>query len=232
MTPENRQGTGDPRNTPLGRVTAVVYWFMVVEACFLLAAAPGFLGLMLLTRDASNIALFALCLVPLAPAFSAALFALDRRAAGADLVVWPVFWHGWLQNVVDVCKVWVPALVGGAILAVNLIVGGEAGVGEAMRVASGVLGVVLVLWAVNAVVIATFFRFRTRDVARLALFYLAARPIVSLGVISFLVILTTLITFASDWAAALAASLLAALLLSIVRPMRDDVRARFVEEEP
>lgn len=222
----------DPRNTPFGRVTGVIYWFLVIEVCFLLAAAPGFVGMLLLERDASNIPLFALMLLPVAPAFSAALHALAKRTRDSDLVVWPRFWHGWLVSVLEVLKLWVPALLVGAVLVINLVVGAAAGVGLGLRVASGVLLAVLAVWAVVALVIATFFRFRTRDTARLALFYLAAKPLAALGVASFLVIVVAIITFASDVVAALAGSLLAAFLLVITKPIIDDCRERFVEAEP
>lgn len=221
----------DPRTGTLGRATGVVYWFLVVELCFLLAAAPGFIGLLLLERDASNIPLFALMLVPVAPAFSAALHALARRTADSDLVIWPRFWHGWLMGVVDVLKIWVPALVLGAVLAINVVVGAAAGVGVGLRVASGVLLALVAVWSVVAVVIATFFRFRARDTARLALYYLAAKPLAALGVASFLVVVVGLIALTSDWVAALAGSLLAAFLLVVVRPILEDCRERFVEPE-
>lgn len=221
----------DPRSSAFGRLTGAVYWFLVIELCFLLAAAPGFVGLLLLERHASNIPLFALMLVPVAPAFSAAMHALARRTAESDLVVWPRFWHGWVLNVLDVLKLWVPALVLGAMLAINIVVGAAAGVGPALRAASGVLLALVAVWAVIAVVIATFFRFRTRDTARLALFYLAARPLTALAVASFLVIVVGLIAFTSDWVAALAGSLLAAFLLLVAKPVLDDCRARFVEAE-
>ncbi|GAB3811886.1 hypothetical protein GCM10028820_03880 [Tessaracoccus terricola] len=35
---QSRVDPTDPRNTPFGRVTGVIYWFLVIELCFLLAA--------------------------------------------------------------------------------------------------------------------------------------------------------------------------------------------------
>jgi hypothetical protein len=67
-------GTG-----PLSRACALVYTLLVTEGLFLLATVPGLVPLLLLDRDASNLPLDALCLVPAGPAASAALFALHRR---------------------------------------------------------------------------------------------------------------------------------------------------------
>lgn len=232
MSQQSRHGTPDPRSGPLGRLTAVVYWFLVVEGCFLLAAAPGFVGLLLLERDASNIPLFALCLVPVAPAFLAAMATLQRRASSEELVVWPVFWRLWWRNLGDVLRLWVPTLVVLAVLTVNLVQGPTAGVGGVYVVGSGILAGGVLLWAVMALVIATFFVFRIRDAARLGAYYLGARPLVTLGILSFLVIVVATIAFTSDWVAALAGSLLAAFLLLTVQPVLTDVRERFVEDPP
>lgn len=73
-------------------MSGVVYWFLVVEACFLLAAVPGFLGVLFLERNPSNIPLYALCLVPVAPAFSAAISTIAAR--NDELSVWPTYADG------------------------------------------------------------------------------------------------------------------------------------------
>lgn len=67
-------GTG-----PLSRAAALVHTLLTVEAMLLAAASPGLAGVFLLGTDPSNLPLIALCLVPLGPALSAALYALHRR---------------------------------------------------------------------------------------------------------------------------------------------------------
>ena len=74
-------GTG-----PLARASALVYTLLVTEGLFLLTTVPGLVPLLLLDHDASNLPLDALCLLPVGPAASAALFALHRRQSDlADL---------------------------------------------------------------------------------------------------------------------------------------------------
>ena len=61
---------------PLSRAAALVYTLIVVELLLLATTLPGLVPLVLLARDVSNAPLAALCLLPLGPALSAALYAL------------------------------------------------------------------------------------------------------------------------------------------------------------
>jgi uncharacterized membrane protein YesL len=225
------RGVPDPRRELFGRVTGVIYWFVIVEICFLLAAAPGLIGILLLERAPSNLPLYALCLVPLGPAFSAAMSAMAAMAArGRDeeLSVWPRFWRAYVGNLRDVLFVWIPALVVATILGMNIAFGGVVGVDGFFIGASVVLLVFVALWSANGVVIASHFRFRARDTARLALYYLAAKPLVTLGTLSYLVLATAIVAFSSDWVLALLAVFFAAFARVVARPMIADITGRFV----
>lgn len=222
------RGVPDPRRELFGRVTGVIYWFVIVEICFLLAAAPGFIGILLLERAPSNLPLYALCLVPVGPAFSAAMSAMAARGRDEELSVWPRFWRAYLGNLRDVLFVWIPALVVATILGMNIAFGGVVGVDGFFIGASVVLLVFVALWSANGVVIASHFRFRARDTARLALYYLAAKPLVTLGSLSYLVLATAIVAFSSDWVLALLAVFFAAFARVVARPMIADITARFV----
>lgn len=216
------------RQGVLGRVTGTIYWFVVVELCFLLAASPGLVGILLLERDASNLPLYALCLVPVGPAFSAGMSTIAARSD--ELSVWPRFWRSYAHNAVDVLWVWLPALVVATVLGITIAFAGSAGVSVFFVVVAVVLLVVLAVFTSHALVIASFFSFRARDVARLALYYVAARPLVSLGALSYLVLAVALVAFTSDWVLALAAVLFAALAVVNARSMDRDIRSRFVSD--
>jgi uncharacterized membrane protein YesL len=230
-TMTHQAGSPDPRRGAPWRAAAVVYWFVLVEVCFLLAALPGFVGILLLDRVASNIPLYALCLLPVAPAFSAAISTLDFRARADDVSVWPRYWRSYAQNVVDVLWVWVPSLAAASILGITIAFGAAAGVDGFFVGAAVVFLVVLAVWTFHAVVIASLFRFRSRDIARLALYYLAAKPLASLGALSCLVLVAALIAFTTDVVAALLAVLFAALALVTAKAMIADIRTRFVAPE-
>ncbi|MCP2637955.1 DUF624 domain-containing protein [Microbacterium sp. HD4P20] len=221
-------GAPDPRRELFGRVTGVIYWFLIVELCFLLAALPGFVGIVLLERAPSNIPLYAVCLIPVGPAFSAAMSAMAARTRDQELSVWPRFWRSYAGNLRDVLFVWIPALAVATILGMNIAFGGTVGVDGFFIGASIVLLVFLAVWAANGLVIASCFRFRARDTARLALYYLAAKPLVTLGALSYLVLATAIVAFSSDWVLALLGVFFAAFARVTARPMIADITARFV----
>jgi hypothetical protein len=232
MMTQQQAGSPDPRRGGLWRASAVVYWLLVTELCFLLAALPGLAGIVLLERSASNIPLYALCLVPLAPAFSAAISSLEYRPRADDLSVWRRFWVSYARNVFDVLLIWVPALLFATVLGITIAFGAASGVDGFFVGAAVVFLVVLAVWTSHGIVIASLFRFRARDRARLALYYLAAKPLVSLGALSYLVLAAALIAFTSDVVAALAAVLFAAVALVNAKAMILDIRERFVGPEP
>ena len=64
----------------------------------------------------------------------------------------------------------------------------------------GAVALLVVLWSGHALVLSALFSFRTRDVARLGAYFLAGKPLVTLGFVSVLV-LTAALAYVSDWLA-------------------------------
>ena len=212
----------------LRRATDTIHRHVVAEGAFLLAAAPGFAIVVLLDRSPGNLPLYALGLVPLGPAFSGIVSTLAHP--DDDLAPWRRYWHSYRQNVGDVLRVWIPVLAVCVVLGSNIAFGAEAGVDGFFLAASSLLLAATALFSCHAIVLASLFRFRTRDTARLALYYLAARPLATLGALSFLVLGMAVIALVSDWAFALLASVLGALLVSSSRSMVGDATTRFTPE--
>ncbi|MFD2797634.1 glycosyltransferase [Promicromonospora vindobonensis] len=212
---------------PLSQVTNAIYWYLVTGFLMILTTLPGTLPLLVLDRSAGNAPLVALCLMPLGPAFSAGLYGLRNRAGTEGLTPARTFLRGYWQNWADVLKVWVPALVGGMVLGVTLANFGATGVPD--WYAGLLLGIslVLVLACMNSLVIASFFNFRTRDVARLSVYYLFRFPLVTLGTVSLLVLAGGVVYLATEVAfAALAVLWVAAVLRNYAKLIRD-IEERF-----
>ncbi|MGA4987571.1 hypothetical protein [Nonomuraea bangladeshensis] len=213
---------------PLSRAAALIYTLMVVEAMFLLAAAPGLAALTLLGGDASNVPLAALCALPLGPALSAALYALRRRSRDlADLRPAAAFWRGYRANAAGALKIWAPWLAGVAVVGTTLANFGAAGVpgwwaGLLVLVVLGGL-----LWAGNALVITSLFAFRAVDVARLASYFLLRHPKAALANTSLLVVAAGVTMIGTELLTALLASAFAAALLRNSRPVIAEVEERF-----
>jgi hypothetical protein len=211
----------------LGRATAVVYWYLIVEALLVVAVLPGALGSIFLERVPGNALLFALCLVPVGPAVSAALFALRDRTRAEGLTPASSFWHGYRLNWADALKVWVPGLVAGVVILLGLANVGAGGVPGWFAGALVVVGVGLVLWLVNALMIVSFFGFRSRDAARLAAHFLGARPLVTLGSLSLLVLAAGIVALTTEALFGLLAAIWLGLVLRNARPLLADVEERF-----
>lgn len=212
---------------PLGRAANAIYWYLVVEVLLVLTSLPGLVALALLDRSPGNIPLVVLCLLPVGPAVSAALFALrDRAGAGAPTPA-SSFWRGYRLNWADALRVWTFALVALGVVGFSLANIGASGVPGWYTPGLLVIGVGLLLWTVNVLVIVSFFGFRARDAARLAAYYLAARPLVTLGTLSLLVLAAGVIVLLTEVVFGLLAVVWLALVLHNARKLTADVQERF-----
>ena len=200
---------------------------MVVNVWTLIAALPGLVPLALLRRDASNLPLVALCVVPLGPALSAAVYAIRHRSTDlTDLAPAVAFRRGYRANVRGVLAVWLPALLWLTVLAVslaNFAATGLPGWWAALLVA---VAVVVTLWAVNALVITSLFAFRARDVARLSAYFLVRTPGVTLGHAG-LVVVAGVAVLVSEILLGLLASMFVLWLVRTSEPMLARIRAEF-----
>jgi uncharacterized membrane protein YesL len=213
---------------PLSRAVAYVYSLLIVELLLVVTALPGLVPLVLLGRDASNIPLVAVCAVPLGPAISAALYALHQhRGDLTDLRPAPAFRRGYRMNLRGVLLIWIPWLAWLTVLAVNLAHFGAAGIPGWWAVLLVVVAVAAGLWGANALVIASLFAFRTRDVARLAVYFLVRRPAVAIGNAGLILLAVLVTAFWSEVVLVLLGSVLAAAFLRTCRPMIVEIRAEF-----
>src|SRR3954454_10744677 len=219
MTSASRpiSATGDRRtfgDGPLARAAALVYTLLIVELLFLLTAGPGLVVLVLLDHDASNIALAALCAVPLGPALSAAVYAVARRRLDlTDLRPAAAFWRGYRLNVAGILRVWIPFLILLTVIGVNLTHRQEVGGPRWWATVLWLVAGVAVLWMVNALVITSLYAFRAVDVARLAAYFLFHRAGVTLGAAGLVFAAVAVTAVSSEAVTALLASLVVAALL-------------------
>ncbi|MEB8341345.1 hypothetical protein [Streptomyces endophyticus] len=203
---------------PLSRAAALVHTLLTVEAMLLAAASPGLAGVFLLGTAPSNLPLLALCLVPLGPALSAALYALHRRGRElTELRPARTYWRGWRLNAGAVLRLWVPLLAWLTVIGFSLTHFPAAGVPNWWAGLLVVIGAVSLLWGGHALVLGSLFAFRSQDVARLAAYFLLHRPKASLATASLLVLAGGLTLLGTE---ALAALLAAPLLLSLLHGFR------------
>ncbi|WNB86065.1 DUF624 domain-containing protein [Cellulomonas sp. ATA003] len=225
-------GPAPDRNGPLTRAASAIYWFVVVEVLWVLLTAPGFVAALFLARDASNLPLYALAAVPVGPATAAALFAWRVFLRERDPSPAHQFGRGLRLGWADALRSWVPALVALVVLGTNVAYAGAAGLAAPVVLLQVVLGVVVLLWAVRMLALASSFSFRWRDAARLGIYTLLNRPLVTLGMVSLLVLVAGLAVVTFDAVPVLLASVLTYFLARNENPVLDDVQRRFVAPSP
>ncbi|MEU8663067.1 hypothetical protein [Actinoplanes philippinensis] len=202
----------------LSQAAAMIYTLLVVEVLVLVTAGPGVALLALLDRDASNLPLAALCLLPAGPALSAAIYALHRRRLDlTDLHPGAAFFRGYRLNAAGALQVWGPWLL---LISLNLADPGAA---------QWIVIAVATVWMLNALVITSLFVFRLRDVARLSAYLLIRSFGVTAGNACLIVVALAGVWLWSEAVLALAASLLVLALLSNARPLIAVVRKEFVQ---
>lgn len=203
---------------PLSRAAALIHTLVTVEALLLVAAAPGLAGLSLLEPDASNLPLAAVCLLPLGPALSAALYALHHRDRDlTDLHPARTYWRGWRLNAVPSLKLWAPLLTWLTVVAFTLTHFSATGLPGWWAVLLAVVGAGSLLWGAHALVLTSLFAFRARDTARLSGHFLLRHRRATLGAASLLVLAAGLTALLTE---ALPALLAAPLLLSLLHSSR------------
>jgi hypothetical protein len=213
---------------PLSRAAALVYTLFVVELLFVVTGAPGLALVVLLGREAGNLPLVALCAVPVGPALSAMLYALQQRRSDlTDLKPVPAFLRGYRANLGAALMVWVPLLGWLTVVAVTLANLGVAGVPGWWAGLLVLVAVAVTLWAANAMVIVSLFAFRFADVARLAGYFLTRRPAVTIGNLCLLIVAVAVTVIWSEVVLVLLASVFALTLLRTARPLVNQVRRDF-----
>ncbi|UZN02699.1 glycosyl transferase [Cellulomonas sp. S1-8] len=212
---------------PLSRGAAVVLWFFVVCGLTVLTGGLPLVLVPFLSDDAGNLWIVALLALPMGPALAAAMFAWRRYSAEPDLRPATHFWRGYRLNALDVLRWWTPLVLALAVIGFSLAHLGAAGVPSGYGIVLVVIAVALMLWAVIALALSSRLSLRTRDVARLSAYYLAAKPLVTLGALSLLVLGAGIVFVISDWALVMASGLIAFAVVTTTEPVVRDATARF-----
>jgi hypothetical protein len=203
---------------PLSRAAALIHTLVTVEALLLLATAPGLAGLLLLGPDPSNLPLAAVCLLPLGPAGSAAVYALRHRSGDlTDLRPARAFWRGWRLNAVPALKLWTPLLGWLTVIAFTLTHFSATGLPGWWAGLLTLVGAGSLLWGAHALLLTSLFAFRARDTARLAAWFLFRHGRTTLAAASLLILAAALTALLTE---ALPALLAAPLLLSLLHAGR------------
>ena len=223
----------DVGGSAFAQVTAGILWFMMLTGLIVLTSLPGFVAGFFLAPVPNNLPLAFLCLLPVGPAASAALFAWRRRDVdGPDLIPGGHFWRGYRLNALDVLKWWVPYLV---LLAVMSFVGLNihvSGWPPQLVWVFVVIAALLTLVAGHMMVVTSLFSFRTTDATRISLLFVFKHWRTTLADAVLLVAMGMLTRWPGGWIVAIFSSVFAFWWLRLARAEIDTVMAQFIPHEP
>ncbi|MFI2432709.1 hypothetical protein [Streptomyces sp. NPDC018693] len=202
----------------LSRATALIHTLLTTQLLLLAAASPGLAALFLLGGDPANLPLAALCLLPLGPALSAAVYALHHRSRDlTELHPARAYARGWRLNALPALKLWAPLLVWLTVIAFTLTHFTATGLPGWWAVLLALIGLASLLWAAHALILTSLFAFRARDTARLAAYFLVRHGRATLAAASLLILTAGLTAVLTE---ALPALLAAPLVLSLLHSSR------------
>ena len=234
MTDPGSSTQADDEAGEAGRpgLAAGVIWFLVVEALLVATTVPTLVWLLFLEARWSNVPLMVVLGIPVGPALSAAIFAWRRFSQHHDRDAARHFWRGYRLNWADALRIWVPSLAVLSLLAVNLVTLGGNDAPAAFAVVGVVVAVVVAVWTAHAMLVVSLFSFRTRDVVRVAAYFVLARPLASLGALAIVLAAVAAAWFVHPWLPVALGSVLTFLLWRNGRAIAADVERRFVAGAP
>ena len=210
------------------RLAAGALWFLVLEGLLALTTVPTLVWLLFLDPVWQDVALIVALGLPVGPAVSATLFAWRRFTQGEDTGPARHFWRGYRLNWADALRIWAPSLTLLTLLAVVLLsLPGD----DAPAAAGAVAGLVTVLLAVSAahaMLVVSLFSFRTRDVVRVAVYFVISSPSASLRVLAIIAVGAAAAWFVHPALPVALGSVLTYLLWRNGVPIAAEVERRFV----
>lgn len=216
---------------PLSRMALAVYRVILLELSLVLTCGPTLLAVILLERDPSNVPLYALAMVPVAPALSAGLYAIRAWPSSDEFAPARPFWRGYRLNVIDVLRWWVPALVAATVLGVTIANSGTVQTAATFTPVAVVLMVALALLCGHMLLITAYFDFRTRDVWRIAIVESARSLRTTLSNLSLLVVSVGILYISGEVMLLLLAWLLLMLLRMGAGTLLTHVNERYVAHD-
>lgn len=215
---------------PLTRTARALNRHAALALCLAVGCAPSVLVGLFVAPTPLGTVLYVLGLAPVAPALSAGLYAVRGWRRDPDGGTVRPFLRGLTVNARDVLRWWLPALAVVAVLAVDVRWSQALAAGPVLRAGGLALGLVVALWAGHALVVSSYFAFRTRDLVRIAAVELFLSWRVTLAFLSLLVVAAFAVTVAGDGALLLLVWAFVVFLELVSRPLVRHVTDQFTKE--
>lgn len=211
-------------------ITNYIYWLLLTNIYFILANSIFLFFFMTLQQSFSNIILYFLALIPTGPAISALYYSMEKLIRTRELSPTKDFFEGYKKNVKDTLLLWIPILSVFFILLVDF-----QHLQESNQMFANIMLLLMIIGAVltmNTLAINTRFKFRIRDIYKLAVYYSFNKFKNTIGgmVIIFLVAVLTVLT--TNFLIIFISSIVAYLLMLNAKEMLNDIESNFLETSP
>lgn len=207
-----------------------LWWFVMVQAGLLATLLPTALVFVLVEPGPLVPVAYALFALPVGPAIQAGMYALRRPEASLRQHPWSRYWEGWNLGWRQSLVMWVPVVALLTLVAAASQNVPSDAVWRPLVLMGFILAGVLTLVSMGALTIIASFSFRTRDVARVALFGLASKPMGIVGVVVIVFVAAALVALGMAAVVMLFMVLLCKGLIVTTRPMHRVVRDKLVTD--
>lgn len=208
-----------------------IYWLALLNIYFVLCNIVFLFIFLILEPTFSNIIFYFLALIPSGPAISALCFAIGKLVREKEIYPTKDFFNGYKLNFKDTMKLWLPMLLIIFILIVDLqYFHLEASVIN--QILSIVFLVVLLLisgLSLYIFPINVIYKFRTRDIYKLSIYYSFKKKKITFGNIGIVIITLFLMYVISDFLIIFIASLVCFAFMLNSKEVMEEIKVNYVD---
>lgn len=211
-------------------ITNYIYWLFLSNIYFILANSIFLFFFMTLQQSFSNIILYFLALIPTGPAISALYYSMEKLIRTKELSPTKDFFEGYKKNLKDTLLLWIPILIVFFILLVDFqyLQGSNQILANVMLLLM-IIGATLTM---NILAINTRFKFRIRDIYKLAVYYSFNKFKNTIGGMFIIFLVGVLTVLTTNFLILFISSIVAYLLIVNAKGMLNDIESNFLKTSP
>ena len=213
--------------------TNYVYWLLLTNVYFIFANVIFIFFFMTLKPTFSNIIIYFLALIPSGPAITALCYSMDKLVRTKELSPTRDFFYGYKTNIKATFSSWLIILVVFFILLIDLqyFRNSTTEMGQILSIVIFILSIMWTIISLNAMLINSRFKFRTRDMFKLAVYYSFRKFKSTIGGILILFILGFLTMVTTDFLVIFVSSIVGYLMMLNSKEILTDIQENFVQKE-
>jgi uncharacterized membrane protein YesL len=211
--------------------TNYIYWLAQINIYFVLGNIVFLFFIFTLEPVFSNIIIYFIALIPSGPAISALCYSIGKLVREKEVSPTKDFFYGYKLNFKDTLKLWLPMLLVIFILVVDLqyFYAEATVVNQILAIVFLValifmLGLALYIFPINVT-----YKFRTRDIFKLSIYYSFKKKKITFGNIGILIITLFLMHVISDFLLLLISSLVCFAFMLNNQEVMEDIKVNYVD---